>query len=187
MAFIAEQAEGQRHRRRASASSTSSRAELHQRTPLVIGSREDVGFVADTDPPGGRARASGAASHSRRCEDGLRPGGLGRRSRPGISGRPASFRSPAACTRTCTPAGSGPCASTPASGPRRRPTSASASCSPRGRWASRPRSICRPRWATTPTTRWRRAKSDASASRSTRSTIWPSCSARSRSTGSRPR
>jgi fructose-1,6-bisphosphatase I len=46
MAFIAEQAEG---------SATDGRerildivpTELHQRTPLVIGSRQDVGFVAD--------------------------------------------------------------------------------------------------------------------------------------------
>ena len=47
MAFIAEQAEG-------SATDGVNRIldivpdSLHQRTPLVIGSREDVGFVADT-------------------------------------------------------------------------------------------------------------------------------------------
>jgi fructose-1,6-bisphosphatase I len=47
MAFLAEQAEG-------SATDGMQRildivpTELHQRTPLVIGSREDVGFVADT-------------------------------------------------------------------------------------------------------------------------------------------
>jgi fructose-1,6-bisphosphatase I len=46
MAFIAEQAQG-------SATDGVQRildilpAELHQRTPLVIGSREDVGYVAD--------------------------------------------------------------------------------------------------------------------------------------------
>jgi fructose-1,6-bisphosphatase I len=46
MAFIAEQAEG-------SATDGTNRIldivpmSLHQRTPLVIGSREDVGFVAD--------------------------------------------------------------------------------------------------------------------------------------------
>ena len=46
MAFIAEQAEG-------SATDGINRildvvpSQLHQRTPLVIGSREDVGFVAD--------------------------------------------------------------------------------------------------------------------------------------------
>jgi fructose-1,6-bisphosphatase I len=46
MAFIAEQAEG-------SATDGVDRildivpSELHQRTPLVIGSRNDVGFVAD--------------------------------------------------------------------------------------------------------------------------------------------
>jgi len=47
MAFIAEQASG-------SATDGTRRilditpTELHQRTPLVIGSREDVGYVADT-------------------------------------------------------------------------------------------------------------------------------------------
>jgi fructose-1,6-bisphosphatase I len=47
MAFIAEQAEG-------SATDGVNRildivpSALHQRTPLVIGSREDVGYVADT-------------------------------------------------------------------------------------------------------------------------------------------
>jgi len=47
MAFLAEQAEG-------SATDGTNRildimpSGLHQRTPLVIGSREDVGFVADT-------------------------------------------------------------------------------------------------------------------------------------------
>jgi fructose-1,6-bisphosphatase I len=57
MAFIAEQAEG-------SATDGLNRildimpAALHQRTPLVIGSREDVGFVADTLRIG--ARSSGA-------------------------------------------------------------------------------------------------------------------------------
>jgi fructose-1,6-bisphosphatase I len=59
MAFIAEQAEG-------SATDGVNRildvvpASLHQRTPLVIGSREDVGFVADTLRRVG-ARASGPA------------------------------------------------------------------------------------------------------------------------------
>lgn len=57
MAFIAEQAEG-------SATDGLNRIldlmpdALHQRTPLVIGSREDVGFVADTLRTG--ARSSGA-------------------------------------------------------------------------------------------------------------------------------
>ncbi|HEX6105217.1 MAG TPA: class 1 fructose-bisphosphatase [Gemmatimonadales bacterium] len=59
MAFIAEQAEG-------SATDGLNRildivpSGLHQRTPLVIGSREDVGFVADTLRRVG-ARASGPA------------------------------------------------------------------------------------------------------------------------------
>jgi len=58
MAFIAEQAEG-------SATDGVNRIldimplKLHQRTPLVIGSREDVGFVADTLRRTASARASG--------------------------------------------------------------------------------------------------------------------------------
>jgi fructose-1,6-bisphosphatase I len=58
MAFIAEQAEG-------SATDGVNRIldiiphNLHQRTPLVIGSREDVGFVADTLRRPASARASG--------------------------------------------------------------------------------------------------------------------------------
>jgi fructose-1,6-bisphosphatase I len=58
MAFIAEQAEG-------SATDGVNRIldiiphTLHQRTPLVIGSREDVGFVADTVRRSAAARTSG--------------------------------------------------------------------------------------------------------------------------------
>jgi fructose-1,6-bisphosphatase I len=58
MAFIAEQAEG-------SATDGMNRIldviphSLHQRTPLVIGSREDVGFVADTLRRSAAARTSG--------------------------------------------------------------------------------------------------------------------------------
>jgi len=58
MGFIAEQAEG-------SATDGMNRIldimphNLHQRTPLVIGSREDVGFVADTLRRTESARASG--------------------------------------------------------------------------------------------------------------------------------
>ena len=58
MAFIAEQAEG-------SATDGVNRIldiiphHLHQRTPLVIGSREDVGFVADNLRQGAAARTSG--------------------------------------------------------------------------------------------------------------------------------
>jgi fructose-1,6-bisphosphatase I len=60
MAFLAEQAEG-------SATDGVNRIldmvpeKLHQRTPLVIGSREDVGFVADTLRRVA-ARSSGAVS-----------------------------------------------------------------------------------------------------------------------------
>jgi fructose-1,6-bisphosphatase I len=58
MAFIAEQAEG-------SATDGTNRIldiiphNLHQRTPLVIGSREDVGFVADALRRSAAARESG--------------------------------------------------------------------------------------------------------------------------------
>ena len=65
----------------------------------------------------------------------------------------ATTRTPAASTRRCTPAGRGRCGSTPGSAPPRSPTSATTSWSrpaPAGcRWPS----TCRPRWATTPTTR----------------------------------
>jgi fructose-1,6-bisphosphatase I len=58
MAFIAEQAEG-------SATDGTNRIldviphNLHQRTPLVIGSREDVGFVADNLRRSAATRESG--------------------------------------------------------------------------------------------------------------------------------
>ena len=57
-------------------------------------------------------------------------------SRPGLDGAArasrASTRSPAACSRPCTAAASGPCASTPASAPPRSRTSATATCSSQG-------------------------------------------------------
>ena len=55
----------------------------------------------------------------------------------GRSASPASSRSRAACTRACTAAGCGRCASSPASARRRRPTSASATCSTTARPGSR--------------------------------------------------
>ena len=55
----------------------------------------------------------------------------------------------------CTAAGSGRCASTPASAPPRRPTGATSYLLAAGRPGSRWPSIFPPRWATTPTTRWR--------------------------------
>ena len=54
--------------------------------------------------------------------------------------------------------------------PRRSPTSATGTCSPRARPGSRWRSTCRPSSASTPTTRAASARSAAPASRSTRST-----------------
>ena len=56
----------------------------------------------------------------------------------------------------------GPCASTPATAPREESTAATATCSSRARRASRWRSTCRPRWATTPTTRSPAARSGRS-------------------------
>jgi fructose-1,6-bisphosphatase I len=167
MAFIAEQAEG-------SATDGLNRIldvvphALHQRTPLVIGSREDVGFVADT-----LRRAAGISSEP-----------LPTRA---ISLPPDRFRLPAASTPRCTPAGSGPCASTPGSARLKKPTSGSGNCSRRDRWASRWRSICPPRWATTPTIRWPRGRWAASVLPSTRWTISRDCFGTSPSTASPPR
>ena len=59
-------------------------------------------------------------------------------SRPGLPGELS--RTPAASTPRCTAAGSGPCASSPASARRRTPTSATSSCSSAARPASRSRS-----------------------------------------------
>ena len=63
------------------------------------------------------------------------------RARPRLPGRVS--RSRAASTRRCTAAGCGRCASSRASAPPRRRTSASATCSTTGRPGSRPRSTCR--------------------------------------------
>ncbi len=79
---------------------------------------------------------------------------------------------------------SGRCASTPASAPPRRPTSASTTCSSRARPACRAPSTCPPRWATTPTTPGPRARSARSAWPSTRSRTWSASSTASRSTRS---
>ena len=193
MAFIAEQARGKRDRR--SQPHPGHRAQ--QSAPAdAAGDRESGGrgIRGRHDPQGRDVRRVSGASH-RRCDPTARrepksvygPSGLGRRPRARPRPPRASFRSPAASIPTCTPAGSGPCASTPASAPRRRPTSASAGSSPQGRWASPRRSIFPPRWATTRTTRWRRARWAVSAWRSTRWTTWPTCSATSRSTASPPR
>ena len=70
--------------------------------------------------------------------------------------------------------------------PSRR-TSASSTCSRRGRPGSRPPSISRPSWATTPTRRARSARSACAASRSTRCATWRCSSTASRSTRSRRR
>ena len=57
----------------------------------------------------------------------------------------------------------------------------------RGRPGSRSLSTCRRSTATTPTTRWRPARSASAASRSTRSPTWSRCSTASRSARSPPR
>ena len=80
----------------------------------------------------------------------------------------ASTRTPAASTRRCTPGGRGRCGSTPASAPPRSPTSATTSSSRPAPAGCPSPSTCRPRWATTPTSRSRTARSARSASRSTR-------------------
>ncbi len=77
------------------------------------------------------------------------------------SSRPASTRSRAGPTRTCTAAGRGRSASTRASPRPRRRTSASATCSSAGRPASRSPSTCRRSSGSTPTTRARSARSAA--------------------------
>ena len=64
---------------------------------------------------------------------------------------PGTFRSPAACTRAATAAGSGRCGSTPASAPPPSRTAATATCSSTAPPASRWPSTCPPRSATTPT------------------------------------
>ena len=71
-----------------------------------------------------------------------------------------------------TARGCGRCGSTPASARPPRRTSATASCSSRGRPACRWPSTCPRRWATTPTRRSRRARSARSACRSHRSRTW---------------
>ena len=109
------------------------------------------------------------------------PGSRSSRSTPRTTSRvssssfPASTRSRAGRTRTCTAAGRGRSGSTPASPRPRRRTSGSATCSSADRPASRSPSTCRRSSGTTPTTRARRARWGGPASRSTRSPTW-SCS-----------
>ena len=174
--------------------------ELHQRTPLFIGSEGATSTLATCETLGGsrRIRASSRATrrrsptlvwpHARRTALALghpgRPGLPSRRRARRLRARSrrsrARSRSRAACSRRCTAAGSGPCASTPASA-RRAETNA------RFRHAARrrarrdcpSRSICRRRWASTPIRRARSAKSGASASRSTRSRTCTRSSTRS--------
>ena len=118
---------------------------------------------------------------------GLRP----RRTGPAIPtrdlGDPGAFPFTRGVSRRCTAAGSGPCASTPASAPPRDQRALPPSARRRPDRAVASRSICRPRWATTPTRRARSAKSAGSASRSTRSTTCTRCFAAFRSTRSRRR
>ena len=72
---------------------------------------------------------------------------------PSGSASPASIRSRAGSTPTCTASSCGRCASTPATRAPRSPTSATGTCSSTARPACRWRSTCRPSSASTPTTR----------------------------------
>ena len=129
MAFIAEQAEG-------SATDGLNRildivpTNLHQRTPLVIGSREDVGFV----PPTSIRQVSHLRAGQRRR---LAAGAV---TRPVYGpgdwagdperdlGRPGRVPLHARRQPKCTAAGSGRCASTPVTPRPRRRTRATATC-----------------------------------------------------------
>ena len=138
------------------------------------GSNGHVGASGD-GPAGGRtqrARLGRRRPHHlrRSAANGLRPDDVARLDLArdlAASGRP--IRTRAASIPTCIATGCGRCASSPASAPRARPTSATSSCSRKARRGSRSRSTCRPSWATTPTRRKRAARSASAASRSTRS------------------
>ena len=87
--------------------------------------------------PRGRLRSTGSwyRMPDRASPSGLPIGGVS--STDGVkdydaSAIRASFRSRAACSRRCTAAACGRCASTPGSVPRRRPTRASSCCSTAG-------------------------------------------------------
>src|SRR5665213_3247528 len=75
------------------------------------------------------------------------------------SARPVATPIPGASARTCTGDVCGPCASTPDSGRPRPPTNGSSSSSTPVRPGCPAPSTCPPRWATTPTTPGRRARS----------------------------
>ena len=112
-----------------------------------------------------RARAGGRASQPRR---GLPPASWA---------SPASTRSPAASSPPCTAAGSGPCASTPASAPPRRPTRATATCSTQGQTGlSVAFDLPDPDGLRLRRTRARGRGRQGRASPSTRSTTWRCCS-----------
>ena len=107
------------------------------RTPLPVESaawrpsrRRGVG--SRPGPSDTRPRRSGRR-RSRRCRASRSSRCTRRRTCPPTRTRrsacPASIRTPAACIRACTGAGCGRCASSRGSGRRRRPTSASATCS----------------------------------------------------------
>ena len=118
---------------------------LHQRTPLVIGSRRDVEFVAETM----LARSAGVSEPRAMIRRELRSRCTAPPTGPETPRATSARRAVPVHPRPpprCTPSGSGPCASTPGSAPPRRPTPASATCWRRGRPGSPPRSTCRPRW-----------------------------------------
>ena len=85
---------------------------------------------------------------------------------------PASSRTPAGRTRRCTGRSCGRCACSPGSAPPTTPTGDSRRSSRPVATGCRRRSTCRRCWASTPTIRWRSARSAGAAWPSTRSPTW---------------
>ena len=130
--------------------------------------------LCQTDEEHARVEPVSDGAQPRPAGDGVRPAAraLLRRTNPNDWPDRASSPSHGGSAPRGTDRGSGPCASTPASGARSRPTSDSTTCCAPDRAASRSRSTCRRRWATTATTRLRTGRWARSASPSTRSTTW---------------
>ncbi len=158
--------------------------------------RQRLGHARATlgGPSAGPYAQGMAGDEVKQTDSGIEVRGAVHRRGPGRMGpgraagspRPAAA-TPAASTRRCTGAGCGRCGSTPGSARRRPPTSGSSSCSTPARRACPAPSTCRPRWATTPTTRAPRARSGRSAWPSTPSRTCACSWAGSRSTRSRRR
>ena len=125
-------------------------------------------------PPAGGAPARVQDRVRPAARRGVRAGGRERLRPP--SARPASTRSPAACTPPATARSSGPCGSTRASAPLRSRTAVTAICSSAAPPACPSRSTCPRRSDTTPTTLIPRARSAGWAWPSTASRTWRCCS-----------